>query len=534
MRQIHRCALGALLLGAVNFGLGCGEPGEPGLIGQTDSGPQGGEAGGGGVGGAMMPDAFAPSPDFELPDPPDMAEVPDAAPTGPEAPSAEINEAVDAFNGEVYFYGRNLATGEAVASRADEPVFGGELFRIFAVLTYASQVTAGTIEAGTEVTYTAEFERSPAGFLGNRRVGETFTLEQLARFTLNLGDRSAEALLIDALGGAEVVQETATSLIVPGLGRYLSPCERDRLFAEALDGRFSGVSCVNLGRYLHGDDATAITPDPFPEAPEFDDAAFRGAVAAMNDMGVSLATARAWGEVLTRLYRGTLVDATTNAIVRGLLEQSLGSGGGGDELPSPVWVSSWNAGFYAGRHWGALITPPTDEAAAEGLEPMVLVMLTLDRQIGADTGALFASVGRLVHEQLVGPVDLTPPLSATPRPDWVEGLFLVEANETANCNAMFSDDFDALLNCRSEGERARFLVDEETAGAIMIREGPQVDIAWFWTQPDGTRHRYQQRLFEGGWWAWTRSFRAFVAGNWRLDIYINGNPYMLRAFEVTE
>lgn len=529
MSRIVRGALGALLWWSCGM-MGCADPGTPGLIGPAgDGGLQGADAE-----AVSSPDGFM-VPDDGVLDVPDMADVPDAAPSGPEAPSEAVVEAVEDFEGDVWFYSRNLATGAAVASGADAPVFGGELFRVFAAVTYAEQVSRGVIDPAETLEYTEDFLRSPDGFLGEGRIGQTFTLEDLARYTLVLSDRSAEALLVDRLGGTAAIQSTLTRLILPGVGRYLSPCERDRAFAEALDARFSEVSCVALARYLHGDDVSGITPSPFAEAPEFDDAAQRAAVVAMSEEGVTLATARAWGELLTRLYRGTLVDAATNATLRTMLEGSLGSGGGGDAVPSPLWISNLSTGFYAGRHWIGLARPPAEITEfSEGLEPLVLVMLTADRQVGANPGRLFATLGRLLHEQLVAPVDLTPPLAGAQRPEWLEGVYLVEANEAAACNAEHGQDFDALKACREAGERAGFLLNEETAGGVLVREGPQADVAWIWTQPDGTRHRYQQRLSAGGWWAWTRSFRAFLPGTWRLDIYINGEPYMLRTFQVSE
>ena len=70
---------------------------------------------------------------------------------------------------------------------------------------------------------------------------------------------------------------------------------------------------------------------------------------------------------------------------------------------------------------------------------------------------------------------------------------------------------------------------------VMVNRGPDVETTWLWTEPDGTRHRYQVRLAETqGWWAWTRSFAAAVVGRWRLDVWLNGEPYRLLAFDVRE
>jgi hypothetical protein len=66
----------------------------------------------------------------------------------------------------------------------------------------------------------------------------------------------------------------------------------------------------------------------------------------------------------------------------------------------------------------------------------------------------------------------------------------------------------------------------------MVNDGPAVEATWLWTEPEGARHRYQVRLKEGGWWAWTRSYPAQSAGTWRLDVWLNGRPMFLSSFPV--
>ena len=66
----------------------------------------------------------------------------------------------------------------------------------------------------------------------------------------------------------------------------------------------------------------------------------------------------------------------------------------------------------------------------------------------------------------------------------------------------------------------------------MVSDGPEVEATWLWTEPEGERHRYQVKLGGGGWWAWTRSFEAVVEGQWRLDVWLNGEPHLLGRFPV--
>jgi hypothetical protein len=213
-------------------------------------------------------------------------------------------------------------------------------------------------------------------------------------------------------------------------------------------------------------------------------------------------------------------------VLRDLLDHSLGSGGGGNNLPDAVWVSNLQGSVYNGRVWTALVRG--------GDAPVALVLMS-DRESGRGAvGQRFDRAGMLAWEQLVGPIDLTPPAESAAHPDWLGGIFIHEPSESGNCNSMHADDYDALLACRRDGQRDRFDLHESTAATIMVREGPDVEATWLWTEPGGERHRYQVKIGPGGWWAWTRSFEAVAAGDWHLDVWLNGQPQLLGRFPVVE
>ena len=93
----------------------------------------------------------------------------------------------------------------------------------------------------------------------------------------------------------------------------------------------------------------------------------------------------------------------------------------------------------------------------------------------------------------------------------------IAALEAAHGALLQAGGSDFLLELAAS--RGRLLDEVEPAAAAL-------------TEPDALRHRYQVRLEAGGWWAWTRSYPAQKAGDWRLDIWLNGRPVLLSNFPV--
>ena len=498
--------------------VGCAEEsGSPGIGGGSpDDLPMDATSDGGAPVDADRPDRVVPVADRDA-----------SAPVFREAerPSVLLEETIHQFRGTAALYGENVVTGGVVAYNADAPMLAGPIGRILPAIAYAAQVTAGDIDPATEIVYRPEFLRTSAGPLGEDHIGDTYTLAQLVELTVVRSDPSAEALLVSAIGGSPTVDRIVESTGIEGLGRYLSPCELDRALTRHLDPRFAGVDCPELAKWIRDDDPSGMVPAPFSTFPEFDDETIALAWRAIIDAREHTATARAWGTVLARLAARSLIDPATNDIVRGLLDRGLGAGGGGDLLPPSAWVGNLEGRIHNGRHWIGL--------ASRSGPPTALVLLTSGHTI-TNPGPFFARSALLIFEQLVGAVDHSTPTPNGPVPEWLRGVFLVEAEESGHCNDEFRDDFDGLLACRQAAARSGFTVDESSAGALLIRDGPLVDATWFWTEPNQTRHRYQVRLDPGGWWAWARSYRVHVTGSWRLDVYLNGQPALVAPFEVTE
>ena len=461
----------------------------------------------------------------------DAAVLPDVVPfdalpvTEPEAPSAPLLAEIRQVQGRFALHVRNLVNGGAVTHGGDERMPGSALMRLLVVAVYFQQTTAGTLSPELEVDFPLDAYRAGGSEdLAESAAGTRFAVSRLASLTLLSGDTTAEELLVLALGGSAAINRFIGTLSLPGIGRYLSPCEIDRAYAVALDPRFESVTCRSLAKYLREEDARGITPMPFAEVPAFTELQQSDAWTTVAAAEGNTVTVSAYGEVLARLHGRDLGGREPSIALRALLDRSLGAGGGGNDLPDAVWVSNLQGSTFRGRAWAALVRG--------GDAPVALVLIADGAQSPNGLGTRFDRAAALAWEQIVGPIDLTPPGMASDWPDWLEGVFLHEPSEVSDCNREFGSDFDRLLACRAETSRERFVIDEAPAATVMVRNGPAVEATWLWTEPDALRHRYQVRLEAGGWWAWTRSYPAQKAGDWRLDIWLNGRPVLLSNFPV--
>ncbi|MCA9559262.1 MAG: serine hydrolase, partial [Myxococcales bacterium] len=191
---------------------------------------------------------------------------------GPDSPPPMALEATaDAFDGEVAWIARNLITGATLARDAERPMATGALSPLLVAIAWYVAVDAGTVDPTTGVLIQATDLRGVG--LGTPDVGQRITLREAMDRAMLENDRGSEGLIVRALGGYEAVAAVIDGLGVPGFGPYLSPCERDRAFAVALDARFADASCNGIGQWLYRGDDTGLKPRPFVEVPEFDAAA---------------------------------------------------------------------------------------------------------------------------------------------------------------------------------------------------------------------------------------------------------------------
>lgn len=438
---------------------------------------------------------------------------PDVDP-GAEPPLSDaMAAAVARFEGEVSVYVRNLVTGETVAHEARTRRAAGGLSALLAVVAYAARVEAGSNDADEQVTL------RPADLRGGgiAEVGRAYTLAELAALALT-GDRTAEQLLVAALGGSDGVNGVVVGLDIEEIGRYQDPCERDRAWAVALDGRFGEVECVDLAAWVHRGEVEGITPLPFATAPTFDEAARAAAAEARLVEGPGTVSARGWARLLSRLDDGKLVSPEVDARVRALMDDSRATGGGDDALPASIWSGSLEGVVEDGRHWlGRVRTPEGDSVA----------MVFLTAGTGASVAELTRTLGAGGWRAVVGEVGSWPPEARG-----IEGqLALMSAAEAAACDV---GGFDDRAACLLASGRATFAPDENVTAVVLLRTPAGAEVATTFAEPGGVRSRLQKRLTPSGWWAWSENRTVRTEGDWSVTVTVDGSPLRPIRFVVDE
>lgn len=435
-----------------------------------------------------------------------------------------VGNLIDDFPGEVAYYVRDLENGDAVGWRSDVRVAAGDQSALLAVLVYASQVDSGTLTPDQEVQLRPTDTRGVG--LGADRAGEGFDLGELAERAVT-GDRTAEQLLVNAVGGPDAVNAVTVGLGIDGLGRYLDPCERDRLYADALDPRFAEADCAAVADWVHRGEAAGITPLPFAQPPQFDNAQRASAAEARLATGAGTITARDWGRLLARLDAGTLLDPSVDQRVRALLDAGRARGEGDDGIPAEGWAGGVVGRTIDGRSWTGRIRG--------GSDPMVAVCLTSgiapDDAVLADVlcESLVAEGWRVV----LGPRGAWPPEVAPNRPDAVVDVLL---SDTAGEDACLDTGggFDDQVQCRRDAAVATFSPGDDVVGHLLMQGPDGGEVSWIWTGPDGARTRTQIQLGPSAWWVWTERHPVFTIGTWTLVVALDGVVIQSRGFDVSE
>jgi hypothetical protein len=410
----------------------------------------------------------------------------------------------------IALYARNPANGQSVAHGESTPFFAAELSRLLPVIAYLEGQAAGTLMADEPVTVAAEYLRGQG--LRSEDIGVSLALGTLARRTLLDNDRTAEAMLVARLGGAESIEETARQWNIPGLGGYLEPCERDRAYAAGLDPRFEAVDCDGLGTYLHRDDASGLSPLPFEDPPVFDEPTRSAAAARVAAIPRGRVTARAWAQLLSRLTHRTLNGGLADGQLVDWLDDGLASEGGGDAVPGSAWVGAIGSVGYGGTHWIGRVR--------RGQDVFVGALLTGERQSNV-TRFLGDAVG-LAWQVVMGNREAWPPVPLAPRSGF-HSAWVLSGEAAQSCDAALAQ-FEDQLACRSDAASGSFAAHDRTSVSVLLQDPPDLEIAWFWSDPDGRRRRFQRRFAAGPWWVATRGFRPLTPGDWQAVVYVNGDP----------
>ncbi len=444
---------------------------------------------------------------------------PDFGPSPAAEPPAGMQGFIDAFEGEVGFYAVDLETAAAIGFDEQARFSAGGLSALFGVIAYAARVEAGEVLPTRSVQIRPDDARGRG--LGLPDAGSVYTLAELATLALN-GDRTAEHLLVETIGGAEAVDETLSVLAdldIDGVGSYLDPCARDRVFAEALDARFASVSCDDLGRWLYAGVTTGLSPMPFARPPTFDDAALEMAAAARIRASAGTLTARGLARVLALLDAGGLISPAVDARVRALLDGGRASGGGDDELPATIWSGSMEGLTEDGHHWAGRVRAP-------GGISFVMVVLNAG---GQEVDALTRALGARAWIALLGGIEWPPMAPASPGEATAEVL---GADASDACDTA-PGGLEGQAVCRSNAAAEVFAPGAAVA-ASLITPGPgPLEAAWIWAPPDGPRVRTQQRLPRSAWWVWSEARRLFEEGQWSVTVSLDGEVVRSVSFDVS-
>lgn len=433
---------------------------------------------------------------------------------GADPPLTEaMTAAVEAFDGEAAVYVRNLATGEGLTRRARERHAAGGLSALLVATAYVDRLDAG--DATPDDGRLLRPDDLRGGGISN--VGATYTYGDLVTRAL-AGDRTAEQVLTDGLGGPDVINQTVVQLGLDGIGRYRDPCERDRAYAAGLDARFADVDCAPLAAWIHQGDASGLMPAPFPDAPTFDADTRAAAAAARLDAGPGTVTARGWARLLARLDEGTLQGPALDAQVLALLDDGRATGGGDDALPASIWSGSLEGTAIDGRHWIGRVR------AADG-PPLAMVFLT--SQTRAPVASLTRRLAADAWTALVGAPGPWPPEDV----EFEAQVALLTAADADMCDTGGLADRGG---CLLENGTATFAPDARVTAVTLVEAPEGVEIATTFTAPDGTRDRLQKRLTPSGWWWWAEDRTVEIEGEWFVTVAVDGVPVRSIRFSVDE
>lgn len=433
---------------------------------------------------------------------------------GADPPLTEaMTAAIDAFDGEAAVYVRNLVTGEGLTRRARERHAAGGLSALLVAIAYVDRVDAG--DATPDDGRLLRPDDLRGGGISN--VGATYTYADLVTRAL-AGDRTAEQVLADGLGGPDTINQTVVQLGLDGIGRYQDPCERDRAYADGLDPRFADADCAALAAWIHRDDPSGLVPQPFAEAPTFDAPTRAAAAAARLAAGPGTVTARGWARLLARLDDNALLGPALDSEVIALLDDGRATGGGDDALPASIWSGSLEGTAIDGRHWIGRVRAPD-------APPLAMVFLTAETQ--APVAALTRRLATDAWTTLIGAPGPWPP----PDREAEAQVALLTAADADTCDTGGLADRGA---CLLDNGTGTFAPDDRITAVTLVAAPDGVEIATTFTAPDGTRDRLQKRLAPSGWWWWAEDRTVEVEGEWFVTVAVDGVPVRTIRFAVDE
>jgi beta-lactamase class A len=163
-----------------------------------------------------------------------------------------LNDSVAALlaerHGRFGVYARNLTTNEIVAINADDVMPAESSVKTAILVHYEHEVDAGRVDPEQRVALTS-VRCDGSGVLRYLANGLALTLDDLAWLTIIVSDNVATAMLVDALGGPEMINRTARRLGSPTT-RWLGSTTLERAAAGQLVSESSPRDLAELYTHL--------------------------------------------------------------------------------------------------------------------------------------------------------------------------------------------------------------------------------------------------------------------------------------------
>jgi beta-lactamase class A len=141
-------------------------------------------------------------------------------------PAPDLAPLLEGFRGSVGLYARRLDTGEEITVDPDTPRPTASAAKQFVLLTFADQVTGGALDPDRRVELRDADIVVGSGVLRYCEPGLRPTLSDLAVLMMTISDNVATNLLLDAIGGPDVVNACMDRLGLP-TARVHSPIRFD-------------------------------------------------------------------------------------------------------------------------------------------------------------------------------------------------------------------------------------------------------------------------------------------------------------------
>lgn len=432
----------------------------------------------------------------------------------------------------------NLETGAGCTEHLDDVFQVASVPKIFVAGAYYDLVSRGLASMNTKLTFTDAYWMGGANdCLTQGLIGTQYTTRELVEFMLNCSDNAATWMLMDAIGRG-AVQAYVDSTGIQNVGEIIPYSEVDKQKLTFLDNRWANVPAALASRFYRSRFTAGLDQyfSPLPNLEGNDFAFMNGRY--LQSATTNTATPRAIADYLLKLRTDALnPDGGTNSVVAHfmfetmLYTQRLNST---QAFPGTLLVAAKN-GFDRG-----LVAEVNSLFSTDDLRVPIGLAVIFTQQSNMDTASLELPRdfrGRLNRYLR----DLSPQILNILYPDFVEpavtpglnisSVVFQRRNNIAPCwqpyfDASFTENqVDALEQCWSNlGVRYSYGRNEDLGMGVILRglDGADTRLVFIYTAPDGTRYSYQtDRRYQdkaGIYW-----FHPLdVAGQWRVDIYLNG------------